>query len=161
MRLHLLPGIFGRAHGVPDCAFAFENLVVVPAGVRLVPEEVDVVEVVRHELQAVRLVPPFGEHVERNLSAHGVRQVVLLELRLQHFHELRPYSGGEVELFELVPLGLAAVPADRADVQHTVPELDEGPAFDRDIKVGDVDQNEVQQFLEFVLAQVIHERSGF
>ena len=52
-------GVVRRRHSVPDRARVLKDLVVVPTGHGLVPEEVDFLEaLVLHEAQSVRLVPP-------------------------------------------------------------------------------------------------------
>ena len=63
----------------------------------------------------------------------------------------------EVELLEVVALLAAAVAPDGRDVEHAVAELDEGATLDRDVQVGDVVQDEIDQRLEFRLAQVLEE----
>ena len=76
-----------------------------------------------------------------------------LDKGLMHVR-VEPYL---IILLELVALLLGAVAADGADVDHAVAELDEGAALDRDVEVGDVAEDEVDEFFEVVLAQELLE----
>ena len=67
----------------------------------------------------------------------------------------RPDASLQVKALKLVALFLAAVAADGRDIEHAVPELDEGAALDGDVQVSDVVQDEVDQLLELVLPQVL------
>lgn len=58
-----------------------------------------------------------------------------------------------IKLFELIPFCLAAVPANRTDIQHAIPELYEGPSFYWDVQICYVMQQKVYQLLQFVLAK--------
>ena len=137
-----------------NCLWRFKNLIVVPTLVRLVPEEVDVVEPVGLDKpQAVGLVPPLGEDVERDLPPDRVRQAQTGELLLQGSDHRLADSGPLVEPLELVALLLRAVAPDGGHVDHAVAELDERPPLDRDVEVGDVAEDKVDEFFQIVLSQ--------
>lgn len=48
-----------------------------------------------------------------------------------------------IELFELVPLFLRAIPSDGRYIHHSRSVLNESPSFDRNIKVGNIVQAKV------------------
>lgn len=60
----------------------------------------------------------------------------------------------------VVPLLRARVPADGADVDHAVAELDKGAALDGDVQVGDVVQAEADELLVPVLPDPLDEAVG-
>ena len=64
----------------------------------------------------------------------------------------------EVELLEVVALLAAAVAPDGRDVEHALAELDERATLHRDVQVGKVAQDPVDEPLELLLAQVVLER---
>ena len=105
---HLADGVLGVLDAVADHAGVGVDLVVIPA-LRiersrvaylhgLVAEEVDLVELIQQELEAVGLVPALGiaryeegylgEDVEGDLAADGVLEVHVGELALQHLHHV-------------------------------------------------------------------------
>lgn len=139
---------------MPLGLLALEDLKVVAPRERLVPEEVDVVEPVGLDKpQAVGLVPPLGEDVERDLPPDRVRQAQTGELLLQGSDHRLADSGPLVEPLELVALLLRAVAPDGGHVDHAVAELDERPPLDRDVEVGDVAEDKVDEFFQIVLSQ--------
>lgn len=89
-----------------------------------------------------------------------VREAEVAELLLQGSDELLAHLGLQVELLVLVPLLDARIPADRADVDHAVPELDESAPLDGDVEIGDVVQAEVDELLVVLLADVLDEAAG-
>mmetsp|Transcript_2252 Transcript_2252/g.14943 ORF Transcript_2252/g.14943 Transcript_2252/m.14943 type:complete len:319 (-) Transcript_2252:494-1450(-) len=129
------------------------DFVIVPARIRLVPEEVDFFVLVQVP-QAEGFVPSTWEHIEADLSTDGIRQVVVVELLLEHLHHLGTHVRILVVRFERVSFFLAAVPADGRHVQHPVSKLHERPALGGDVQVGDVVQDEVDQRLKLRFAEV-------
>lgn len=65
-----------------------------------------------------------------------------------------------IVLLELIALRDAGVSANRADVHHSISELDKGTSLDWNIQVGNVVKNELDQLLVVVLANVIDESLG-
>jgi hypothetical protein len=63
----------------------------------------------------------------------------------------------EIKLLILVALLYRSVPANRADVDHAIAELDKRAALHRDLQVGDVVQDEAHQLLVIVLANPLDE----
>ena len=57
-------GVIRVSNLVSDGSWIRKDLVVIAAGLALVAEEVDLVKVLLNELEAVGLVPAFGEHIE-------------------------------------------------------------------------------------------------
>ena len=64
----------------------------------------------------------------------------------------------QIKLLILVALLHGSVPADRAHVDHAVPELDKRAALDGDVQVRDVVQDEAHELLVVVLADPLDER---
>lgn len=64
----------------------------------------------------------------------------------------------EVELLEVVTLLAAAVAPDGRHVEHALAELNERATLHRDVQVGKVAQDPVDELLELLLAQVVLER---
>lgn len=149
---------FSPRHRVPLGLLALKDLVVVPSRERLVPEKVDVVEPIRlDEPQTVGLVPSFRENIERDLPSDRVGQIEVGKLLLQRRDHRLAHSRPLVEPLELVALLLRAVAADRAHVEHAIAELDERAALDRDVEVGDVAQDEIDELFQIVLAEELLE----
>lgn len=65
-----------------------------------------------------------------------------------------------VKGLEVVPLLGAGVPADGADVDHAITELDESSPLDGDVEVGDVVQAKVCELLVLGLADPADEAVG-
>ena len=63
----------------------------------------------------------------------------------------------EIELLILVALLDRSIPANRADIDHAIAELDECATLHRDVQVGDVVQDELDQLLVVVLADPLDE----
>jgi len=59
--------------------------------------------------------------------------------------------------FKFLPLLGAGIPANRADVDHTIAEFNEGAALLRNLQVGDVLEQEVDQLLVLLLSQPLDE----
>lgn len=74
--------------------------------------------------------------------------------------KLLPDLGLLVKGLEVVPLLGAGVPADGADVNHAVAELDKSSPLDGDVEVGDVVQAEVCELLVLGLADPADEAVG-
>lgn len=162
------------------------DLVVVAALVCLIAEEVDggvldtaEVLLVLYVLQAVRLVPTPGENVKGDLTADGVaeskdcqymakfiariqnsRKTKIGESSLDCLDKLLPDAVLEVVLLVLVPLLNACVSADRADVDHAVPELDESSALLWDFEIGNVVEDELDELLVRLLTKPVDEAVG-
>lgn len=161
-----------------------EDLIVITSLVALVAEEVDggvvdatgLILLVLDMLQGERLVPALGEDVKGDLAADGVsafvslglvdevgrysRQAHVREGLLDVLDEFLPYAVLQVMLLILVPLLDACVPADGADVDHAVPELNKGTPLLRDFEVRNVVQYELDELLVLVLADPLDEGRG-
>ena len=64
----------------------------------------------------------------------------------------------DIVVLVLIALLLRTVSANRADVQHSVAILYKGSALYRNIEVSDVPQAEVDEFLQFLLTELVLER---
>ena len=107
-----------------------ENLKVVAALKGLVAEEVDLIEITLvEELQAVRLVPAGREDIERDLTADAEREVEVLELLLHGGDHVLADVVLQIELLVVISLLARAVATNGGDVEHTRPELNEGPTL--------------------------------
>ena len=63
-----------------------------------------------------------------------------------------PDASFQIKIIESHTLFLAAIAADRRDIQHAIPELDEGAALDWNVQVSNVVQDKIDKLLELVLA---------
>ena len=84
----------------------------------------------------------------------------MTESLLESCHKLLPDLGLVVKGVKVVPLLGGSVPADGADVDHAVAELDKGAPLDGDVEVGDVVQAEVDELLVLLLADPLDEAVG-
>lgn len=71
----------------------------------------------------------------------------MAKLFLEDCDELLSDLGLLVIGLKLVALLVAGITTDRADVDHTVAELDEGAALDGDVKIGNVVEDKVGELL--------------
>lgn len=124
--------ILPRFDRVTMNSFRVVDFIIISAREGLVAEEMNRLELVANKLEAVRLVPAFGEHIEADLSADTVLDLgeVGGEVGLDRGDELGADAVLVVVLLEGVALALGAAAADGADVDHAVAELEEGAADD-------------------------------
>ena len=87
----------------------------------------------------------------------NIRKTQIGEVFLDRLHELFANLVLEIELLILVAFLNRGIPANRAHVDHAVAELDESAALHRDVQVGDVVQDELDQLLVVVLADPLDE----
>ena len=66
----------------------------------------------------------------------------------------------QIKLLVLVALLHGRIPADRADVDHAVSELDESTTLLWNIEIGNVVEDELDESLVVVLTDPLNERSG-
>ena len=141
------------------------DFIIVATLVRLVTEEVNLGELHTltplllglHMAQAVCLIPSVGEHVERDLSANGVGETVVRELLFQSLDHLLSHMVLIVISVELVPLLRCRIPANRAHIDHSIPELDESTPLNRNIQISNVMQDPARQLLVLLLADPANE----
>ena len=147
-------------HRMTDGTRITENLKVVAAlqiskplqthGHRLVSEEMDLV-VILQELQAVRLVPSLGDHVEGNLTSNQVDEVEIGKLLLQHLHHLLSHVVLLVVGAKRVALLLRAIATHRADIDHSGTELNERSALHGNIQLAEVTETEVDELVQLLV----------
>lgn len=101
-----------------------------------------------------------GGKQSESMASGYVRQAQVAEALAQLGDKLLADLGLLVVFVEGEALGVGGVPADGADVDHAVAELDKGAALDGDVKVGDVVQAEVGELLVVVLAEPLDEAVG-
>jgi hypothetical protein len=87
-----------------------------------------------------------------------VRKPQIRELLPHSLHKLLPNLMLQVELLILVPLLHRSIPANRAHIDHTVPELHESTSLDRDIQIRNIVQDEAHELFVVVLADPLDER---
>lgn len=88
---------------------------------------------------------------DRNVRGDS-RQTKVGESGLDVLDKLLPDAVLEIELLVRVPLVDRGVSANRADIDHAVPELDESSSLNGDVKVGNVVQEELDKLLVRLLA---------
>ena len=166
--------VVGTTHRMPNGSGVFEYFVVVAALLRLVAEEMDLLEQVLDIPKAECLVPASWEDIKGDLPAHGKGKVELGKFRphgidhalsdavllflintsiTYHTHRARPTARCEnrqigkthlVVLLECVALFWRAVAADWRDVEHACSELDKGAALDGKLETRNVAERPVQ-----------------
>ncbi|KAI3487832.1 hypothetical protein L1887_48207 [Cichorium endivia] len=163
----LLHRVLRIRDGMTDRPGVLKDLVVVAALVGLVAEKVDLVPaellcrgasvslavVDRHVAQRIRLVPSVRKDVKRDLTANRERKPIVAKLLLERIDKGVADVVDLVVLFKLDSLLDAGVPADGRDIDHAVPEFDEGAAHDGQIEVGDVLEAELGELLVPFLAE--------
>lgn len=77
----------------------------------LIAEEVDLIEILLHELQAEGLIPTLWEDIKADLPPDRIGQLEGRELGLELGNERLPHAVLLVVLLERVALLLAAVPS--------------------------------------------------
>lgn len=158
MELHLIKDlhcVLGASDG--GCflhSLRVRNFIVISTRRRFIPKEEHVFIRVE-EAEAVRLIPPLGEHIEADLPSDGELQPQRIKTLPARLHKLFPYMLLLIILEKLLALLLRAVTADWANVEHPVAELDKGAALNGDVEIGDVVEAEVDECLEVGLAQVV------
>ena len=95
-----------------------------------------------------------------SMASGYVRQAQVTEALAQLGDKFLADLGLLVVLVEGEALGVGSVPADGADVDHAVAELNKGAALDGDVEVGDVVQAEVGELLVLFLAEPLDEAVG-
>lgn len=93
----------------------------------------------------------------RNLPADGVHKAQVGKLCPQRGDHGLAHAGRLVILLKRVALLLGTVAANGRHVEHAVAKLDEGAPFDGDLEVGDVVKDEIDETLQFGLAQVLQQ----
>lgn len=118
-----------------------------------------------HKQESRQLVPfrgvrarlPLGKTVEdgewkKQKEKKNSRQTKIREFLLDSSDKRLPYAVLQVILLVLVPLGHRRIPANRTDIDHTIPELDKRASLLRQVQVGNVVQDEFGQLFVFLLA---------
>ena len=85
----------------------------------------------------------------------------MTKLLPQSRHELLPDLVLQIKLLIIIPLLSARIPANGADIDHPIPEFDEGASLDGDVKLREISQDEVHQLLVLVLAEPLDEGVRF
>ena len=147
-------GVLRAGHPVSHRPAVRIYLVIIAARLRPVAKEVDLLEVLLDKLEAVALVPALGKGVDRDLTADDKAEAAIAELTFQRRLEGGPHAVNGVVGGESVPLGLAAAPAHRTQVDEARAELDKGAALDRKHEIGHVAQGEIDEALRLRLAQM-------
>jgi hypothetical protein len=87
-----------------------------------------------------------------------IRKPQIRELLPHSLHKLLANLVLKIKLLILVPLLHSSVPANRAHIDHAVPELDKRASLDRDIQIRNIVQDEAHELLVVVLADPLDER---
>mmetsp|Transcript_7299 Transcript_7299/g.23350 ORF Transcript_7299/g.23350 Transcript_7299/m.23350 type:complete len:269 (+) Transcript_7299:567-1373(+) len=151
--------VLGRGNRVPDDAIVGEDLIVVAALKGLVAKEVDRLEaIVGHMLQGVPLVPPLGKDVKGDLSANGELEVPRGKLLLERRDHRLTNLVLQIVLFKLLAFLLRARATNRRHVQHPLAELDKRATLPRDVHLGQVSKDKIDELLQLLLPQLLHQR---
>lgn len=150
--------VFVAADSMADGRFVLVNLVVVAAGFRLVAKEVNFLKLSAGDSrEAERFVPAVWVNVEADHPTDGVSEIDIMEFTFEVRNHLRPHLVFLVELVKDYSLIWRALPADGANVHHSVAVLDESPALKRKFKVGDVSKHEADEALQSFLTELFVE----
>jgi hypothetical protein len=88
---------------------------------------------------------------------YHIRKTQIRELLPNSMHKLLANLMLEIKLLILIALLDCSIPANRADIDHAIAELDKRAALHGDVQVGDVVQDEAHQLLVVVLANPLDE----
>ena len=116
---------------------------IVPALLCLVTEEVNLVKMIGHKLEAKCLVPTLWENIKGDLTTDRVCQVLLRKLCLQNFDHFFTDLSLLVVSLEFVSFSLAAISTDGGHIEHTIAKFNKSAALDRNVQVGDINENKV------------------
>lgn len=129
-------------------------------------------------LEAVGLVPTGWEDVEGDLSADGVavtiislgtsegerefnlREPIVSELVLQSLHESLANLVLLIKPLILISLAHTSIPSNRANIDHSIPVLNKSTSLNRDIQIGNVVKNELDELLISILTNKVDEGVG-
>lgn len=100
------------------CSSISIDLMIISTWLALVSKEVNLIEILLNELQAVRLIPPLREDIKRNLTTNGKGQVLVSELLLESINEISSNVVFFVVSLEFVSFFSRAVSADWTDINH-------------------------------------------
>ena len=98
---------------------------IVTSLVTLITVEMNLIVLCLDVLEAERFVPALREHIERDLPTYAKLQIQVLQLLLESSHECLTNLVLVIILLKGISFLSAAVPADWADVHHTIPILKE------------------------------------
>ena len=148
--------VFGIFYRKSATGFAqlLVDLVVVTPFIGFVAEEIDFI-VLLQESQAVSFVPTDGEHIKTDLASDRVLDSQIRELFLESSYEIFANRKLQVVFFVLISFFLRTVSSNRRNVDKSSTVLNKSASFDWNIEISDVMQAEVDEFLEFVLSQVV------
>ena len=126
--------------------------------------------VLLQELETVGFVPALRDNIEGNLTTNQVYEVVVRELLLENIDHLLTNMVFLVIKAKGITLLLRAIATDRADVEHSRTEFDEGASLHWDIQFTNIAQDKVdelvQLFIRIYIRNVldliaIHKKYGF
>jgi len=148
-------------HSMPNCSWVAVYLMIVSPLVCVVTEEVDLFESLALDVtKGVSLVPTVREDVEGDLAANRKSQAIVSKLFLQDLNESRANAVDFVISLEIVAFLYRRVTPDGTDIDHAIAELNKGSSFDREVNVGKVVKNEVDEDLVAILANILDEGLG-
>lgn len=129
-------------------------------------------------LETVGLIPTRWEDIEGNLSTDGVaiscvsmemgkqrveddlRETIISKLILQSLHEGLANLVLLIKPLILVSLADTSIPSDRRDIDHAIPVLNKSTSLNRDIQIGNIVKNELDELLVSILANIVDEGVG-
>ena len=129
-----------------------KNLIVVTSRKCLIAEEVDfVILALLDVIKRVGLVPALRKHIEGYLASNRISEVKMSKLFTKNCDEPLSDLVGQVKLFIVISLLLAAIAADGRYIQHAIAELYEGASLDWNVQIGYIMQAEVNEGLNALL----------
>lgn len=154
-------GIVRGGHFVANRAWIDIDLMIVAACLRLIAEEMDLLEAFARLVnmpQCIRFVPSMWEHIEADFTANAVCQVDIVEFTAQvanHFgtHLMLIIVGSEE--FALLSRTL---PPDGANIHHAIAEFHECAPFEWQLQFGQIAEHKIDESLQNFFAQMLLNR---
>mmetsp|Transcript_36843 Transcript_36843/g.77787 ORF Transcript_36843/g.77787 Transcript_36843/m.77787 type:complete len:255 (+) Transcript_36843:87-851(+) len=131
-----------------------KNLVIISTLKCLIPKEMNLIEIALIQIfETVRLVPPRGENVERNLTTNAEGEVEVGKFLFHRGHHIFANVALEIDLFVVVAFFPGAIATDGTDVHHATAEFDECSSLHGDIDICQIFQRPIHNLLDIILAQ--------
>lgn len=115
-----------------------------------VAEEENIIKVIK-ELKGVSLIPTFREYIKADLASNSKVETEVGKFPFNSSLKSFQHFASLVKLSKFLSFLSRTVSTDRRDVNQSSSEFYKGTSFNRNIEVGNILQNKVDEFLQFLL----------